>query len=53
MVLCHAISAAPGKLVDDGTRWQFRGGIAEKDRKAFLFTNVTDGKGRKKAWYLG
>ena len=22
-------------------RWQFRGGIAEKDRKAFLFTNVT------------
>ena len=21
-------------------RWQFRGGIAEKDRKAFLFTNV-------------
>ena len=28
-------------------RWQFRGGIAERDRKAFLFTNVTDGKGRK------
>src|SRR6478735_3619391 len=28
-------------------RWQFRGGIAEKDRKAFLFTNVTDAKGRK------
>ncbi|HKG00990.1 MAG TPA: UbiD family decarboxylase, partial [Xanthobacteraceae bacterium] len=27
-------------------RWQFRGGIAEKDRKAFLFTNVVDGKGR-------
>jgi UbiD family decarboxylase len=27
-------------------RWQFRGGIAEKDRKAFLFTNVTDAKGR-------
>jgi len=23
-------------------RWQFRGGIEEKDRKAFLFTNVTD-----------
>ena len=21
-------------------RWQFRGGIAEKDRKAFLFKNV-------------
>jgi UbiD family decarboxylase len=28
-------------------RWQFRGGIAEKDRKAFLFRNVVDGKGRK------
>src|SRR3954452_22691493 len=28
-------------------RWQFRGGIAEKDRKAFLFSNVTDSKGRK------
>src|SRR5712691_10647021 len=28
-------------------RWQFRGGIAEKDRKAFLFTHVVDGKGRK------
>src|SRR5919199_6440436 len=28
-------------------RWQFRGGIAERDRKAFLFTDVTDSKGRK------
>ncbi len=28
-------------------RWQFRGGIAERDRKAFLFNNVTDAKGRK------
>ena len=28
-------------------RWQFRGGIEEPDRKAFLFTNVTDGKKRK------
>ena len=28
-------------------RWQFRGGIAEKDRKAFLFTNVVNSKGRK------
>ncbi len=28
-------------------RWQYRGGIAEEDRKAFLFTNVTDSKGRK------
>ena len=28
-------------------RWQFRGGIEEKDRKAFLFTNVVDSKGKK------
>src|ERR1700722_4315149 len=28
-------------------RWQFRGGIEEKDRKAFLFTNVVDTKKRK------
>ncbi|RXZ30954.1 UbiD family decarboxylase [Oxalobacteraceae bacterium CAVE-383] len=28
-------------------RWQFRGGIPEKDRKAFLFTNVVDSAGRK------
>ncbi len=28
-------------------RWQFRGGIEEPDRKAFLFTQVTDGKRRK------
>jgi len=28
-------------------RWQFRGGIAEPDRKAFLFTNVVDAKGRR------
>ena len=27
-------------------RWQFRGGIAEPDRKAFLFNNVVDAKGR-------
>src|SRR4051794_11616064 len=27
-------------------RWQFRGGIAERDRKAFLFSSVTDSKGR-------
>ncbi len=27
-------------------RWQFRGGIPEKERKAFLFTNVTDAKGK-------
>ncbi len=28
-------------------RWQYRGGIPEDERKAFLFTNVTDSKGRK------
>ncbi|HTH97336.1 MAG TPA: UbiD family decarboxylase [Stellaceae bacterium] len=27
-------------------RWQYRGGIPESDRKAFLFTNVVDSKGR-------
>ena len=28
-------------------RWQFVGGLAEGDRKAFLFTNIVDGRGRK------
>ena len=28
-------------------RWQFVGGLDEDNRKAFLFTNVTDGRGRK------
>ena len=28
-------------------RWQFRGGIDERERKAFLFSNVIDSKGRK------
>src|SRR5487761_1144362 len=28
-------------------RWQFRGGFLEKDRKAFLFTNVIDSKGKR------
>ena len=27
-------------------RWQYRGGIPEADRKAFLFTKVTDAVGR-------
>ena len=27
-------------------RWQFRGGIPETERKAFLFTNVADSNGR-------
>jgi UbiD family decarboxylase len=28
-------------------RWQYRGGIAERDRRAFLFTQATDGKGAR------
>jgi UbiD family decarboxylase len=28
-------------------RWQYRGGIPDADRKAFLFTNVFDSRGRK------
>lgn len=28
-------------------RWQFVGGVKEEDRKAFLFNNIRDGKGRK------
>ncbi len=28
-------------------RWQFIGGMRENERKAFLFTNIHDGKGRK------
>ncbi len=28
-------------------RWQYRGGIEEKDRKAFLFTQPTDSQGRR------
>ncbi len=28
-------------------RWQFVGGMDEAERRAFLFTNITDGRGRK------
>src|SRR5262249_38937242 len=28
-------------------RWQFLGGLPEDKRRAFLFSNVTDGKGRR------
>ena len=28
-------------------RWQFVGGMPENERKAFLFTNIVDGRGRK------
>ena len=30
-------------------RWQFVGGMPEAERKAFLFTNIVDGRGRKYA----
>ena len=28
-------------------RWQFIGGVPEEERRAFLFTNVTDSKGKR------
>src|SRR5580658_7239487 len=28
-------------------RWQFQGGLREDERRAFIFTNVTDGEGRR------
>ena len=28
-------------------RWQFQGGLREDERRAFLFTNVVDGGGRR------
>src|ERR1700756_599728 len=28
-------------------RWQFQGGLPEDERRAFLFTNVTDAAGRR------
>ncbi len=31
-------------------RWQYVGGIEESERKAFLFTNVVDGRGRRYAF---
>ncbi len=31
-------------------RWQFVGGVEERDRKAFLFTHVIDGRGRRYAF---
>ncbi|HXF87084.1 MAG TPA: UbiD family decarboxylase [Xanthobacteraceae bacterium] len=30
-------------------RWQFQGGLPEEKRRAFLFTNVVDGRGRRYA----
>ena len=46
--LVHRVDRAVDKdsLLHPLVRWQFRGGLAEADRKAFLFTNVVDGAGR-------
>jgi len=46
--LLHLIDAPVNKDTEMHplVRWQFRGGIPAKDRKAFLFTNITDSKGR-------
>ena len=30
-------------------RWQFQGGLPEDERRAFLFTNVTDAAGRRRS----
>jgi len=47
--LLHRIDAEVNKDTELHAlvRWQFRGGIPEGDRKAFLFTNIVDSKGRK------
>jgi len=47
--LLHRIDAPVNKDTElhPLVRWQFRGGIPEHQRKAFLFTNVVDGKGRR------
>ncbi len=45
--LLHTIDEAVNKdsEMHPLVRWQFRGGIPEKDRKAFLFTNIANAKG--------
>jgi len=47
--LLHRIEAPVNKDTElmPLVRWQFRGGIPEAERKAFLFTNVTDSRGRQ------
>ncbi|HEY7244987.1 MAG TPA: UbiD family decarboxylase [Xanthobacteraceae bacterium] len=47
--LLYRIDAAVNKDTEMHplVRWQFRGGIAEEDRKAFLFTNIVDSKGHR------
>ncbi len=46
--LLHVIDAPVNKDTEMHplVRWQFRGGIAESERKAFLFNNVVDSRGR-------
>ena len=46
--LLHRIDAPVNKDTEMHAlvRWQYRGGIPESGRKAFLFTNVTDSNGR-------
>ncbi len=47
--LLHEIDAPVNKDTElkPLVRWQFRGGIPESERKAFLFNNVTDSRGNK------
>src|SRR5690242_20018231 len=47
--LLHRIDAPVNKDTEMHplVRWQFRGGIPERERKAFLFTNIVDSKGRR------
>ncbi len=46
--LLHAIDEQVDKDTEMSplVRWQFRGGLRESDRKAFLFRNIVDPKGR-------
>jgi 4-hydroxy-3-polyprenylbenzoate decarboxylase len=47
--LLHTIDAPINKDTEMHplVRWQFRGGIPEHERKAFLFTHVTDSRQRR------
>src|SRR6186713_227981 len=49
----HGLLTRIDRAIDKDTelhplvRWQFQGGLAEDQRRAFLFTNVTDSSGRR------
>ena len=47
--LLHAIDEQVNKDTEMSplVRWQFRGGLRESDRKAFLFRNIVDSRGRR------